>query len=114
MATYEEARQCPKCGQSGEDAKTIPAPTTAHLARGTTIHLIYCRQKLCKWFDTCWQVQVNPDGSIPEPKDHTGEPKLYANVEGHNELAKKIEEALMIQREREVTPDQREIRNPRG
>lgn len=112
--TFEEARNCPRCGMPGEDRQTIPAPPAAGLKRGTTIHLIYCVTEMCRWFDTCWHVQINPDGSIPPPKDHTGEPKLYANIEGHDELAKKIQEALELQRLQEIEPGKREIRNPRG
>jgi hypothetical protein len=113
LSTFEEAKLCPKCNQPGEDMQTIPAPAQARLPRGTTIHLIYCRTELCRWFDTCWQVQVNPDGSVPAPKDHTGEPKLYANIEGHDEIAQQIRDALALQVIAETKPGS-EIRNPRG
>lgn len=111
LTTLEEAKKCPRCSLPGEDRKVIPAPAAAHLPRGTTIHLIYCMTELCPWFQTCWQVQVNADGSIPAPKDHTHEPKVYAGIEGHDDLAEKIREALMLQREMEVKPGG-EINNP--
>lgn len=114
LPTFEEARLCPRCNQPGEDRTTIPAPAAANLKRGTTIHMIYCTTKLCPWYDTCWNVQVNPDGSIPAPRNHKGEPKLYANIEGHDDLAAKIQEALMLQRKMETDPGRREIRNPRS
>lgn len=85
---------------------------SANLPRGTMIHLIYCETELCPWYNTCWQVQVNPDGSIPYPKDHRGEPKLYANIEGHDQLAAQIRDALELQRLKEIKPGNREVRNP--
>lgn len=114
LTTLEEAKICPRCGQPGEDRMTLPAPAAANFKAGTTIHMIYCMVKVCRWYETCWQVQVNPDGSIPAPRDHTGEPKIYANIEGHTDLANKIQEALMLQREMEIDPGRREIRNPRS
>jgi hypothetical protein len=109
--TFEEAKLCPKCGLPGEDrlSKSAKAPG---LKPGTTIHHIYCTSQTCPWYNTCWMVQVNPDGSVPPPSNHKGEKKIYAGFEGHDDLAKQIQESLMAQREREIDPDRREIRNP--
>lgn len=107
--TFEQAKRCPKCGKPGEDSpKTTPGP------KGSRVHQIFCRTELCPWYNTPWMVQVNRDGTIPPPQDHTRSPKVYEGFEGHDELAKQIMEALEIQRQMETDPDQsrHEIRNP--
>ena len=96
-STYEEAKRCPKCSQPGEVGPIYPAPEQARLPKGTTIHVVYCRNKLCTWFDTAWNVQVNPDGSVPPPKNHRGEPKLYAGVKDHDTLADRIVRGMQEQ-----------------
>lgn len=105
--TFEEAKQCPKCGKPGEDRSVTPAP---NLPIGTTLHHIYCTTELCPWYNTAWVVQVNKDGSIPAPKNHTGEPKHYQQLDDPD-LEKRIIEALELQREME-TQKGSEIRNP--
>lgn len=109
--TFEEAKVCPKCAKPGEDRMTKPAGRDLPL--GTTIHMIYCNTELCPWYNTCWMVQVNPDGSIPPPKNHTMSPKLYSGFEGHNEEAERVLAYVKAEeaRQREVGA---EIRNPRG
>lgn len=109
LTTMEEAKLCPKCGRTGEDRKTLQV---RGMAKGTTVHLIYCVTELCRWFGTPWQVQVNPDGSVPAPKNHTGQPKLYANIEGHDDQAKQLIEQLKKNAQAETEPGT-EIRNGR-
>jgi len=29
-----------------------------------------CRNEACRWFDSPWVIQVNPDGSVPPPTAH--------------------------------------------
>lgn len=82
--TFEEAKRCPRCDKPGEDVSVRPAP---NLPRGTKIHTIFCRTPFCRWQDTCWFVQENPDGTVPHARDHSGEPKHYLGFEGHNERA---------------------------
>lgn len=106
--TFEEAKVCPKCGKPGEDTSSIAAPG---LPRGTRVHTIFCRTELCRWHNTCWYVQVNPDGSVPVAKNHSGEPKLYAGFEGHDDRAKDIIAGLKAQAEAETEPGA-EVRNP--
>ena len=113
LTTFEEAKLCPKCGRTGEDRAQIPAPRDAKLPRGTKIHFIYCVTELCRWFNTPWQVQVNPDGSIPAPRNHSGEHKVYANIEGHDDMALALAKNLKQQFEDEQDPDKREIRRGR-
>lgn len=91
LPAFEEAKLCPKCGKPGEDRKSTPAP---NMPRGTTLHFIYCMTELCPWFDTCWMVQVNVDGTIPEKKDHTFTKKEYVGFEGHDQRAMALIEEL--------------------
>ena len=106
--TFEEAKRCPKCGQPGEEGKWTRGP------RGSKVWQIWCRRELCPWYNTPWMVQVNPDGSVPPPQDHTHSPKVYEGFENHDEIAKQIMETLELQQKLEVDPDQskHEIRNP--
>jgi hypothetical protein len=107
--TYEEAKLCPKCGKPGEVTRDLPAGRG--LPKGTRVHEITCRTKLCPWEDTPWMVQVNPDGSIPPPQDHTRSPKVYVGFEGHDEAAKTILQSLQRQYEAEQHKGA-ELRNP--
>ena len=87
---YQEATRCPECKEPGNVRVKRPAPPQAGLPRGTTVHVVYCENKRCEWFNTSWLVQVNPDGSIPVPRDHTGEPKLYQGFEEHAAMAQRV------------------------
>jgi hypothetical protein len=108
ITTYEEAKKCPKCGRVGEVRGKRQAP---NLPRGTMIHTVYCVTELCKWFDTPFYVQVNPDGSVPPPRNHTGEKKHYIGFEGHDDLAKRIVDNVRAQHEKEKD-EHYEIKNP--
>lgn len=108
----EEATRCPKCGKPGEDRKTLNVGGKNGLPIGTKVHLIYCTTKLCRWYNTCWQVQVRPDGTIPDPKNHTGSrDKIYAGFEGHDDQAKNLIENLK-EMERAQQEGHAEIQNP--
>jgi hypothetical protein len=61
-ATWEEARRCSRCHESGE-SRGGKRPT---LRAGVFVVLVYCRTESCSWFDTAWPVQINEDGSIPD------------------------------------------------
>jgi len=60
-STYEEARRCPRCEQPGVDIGNRRGP------HGSRLHTIQCKTSRCRWFNTNYTVQVNSDGSIPEP-----------------------------------------------
>ena len=84
-ATWDDAIQCPRCGLSGEhmpkEKKQIGIRDGAGnriqgVTPGSRLEKIYCRNSRCKWFNTNWTVQVNPDGSIPEPDTHR-RPRQY-------------------------------------
>lgn len=59
--TFEEAKRCPKCNEPGQEAGSRSQ------RGGGEIKTIYCRNPRCAWNDTSWIVQVNADGSIPDP-----------------------------------------------
>lgn len=71
-STYEEAKRCPRCGKPGEDRQTtrVKNPREKGVEPGTSVHMIYCTTPVCRWYDTSWAVQVNPDGSVPPPNMH--------------------------------------------
>jgi len=75
QSTYEEATRCPKCKVPGQVTSKTPARGDAR--PGTTVHMVYCRNDQCQWFDTNWVVQVNPDGSVPPPQNHGAHNKNY-------------------------------------
>lgn len=63
MTTYEEAKRCPRCGEMGEHASELDRSLSS--PRGAKLTQFFCRNNRCKWFNTSWAVQVNPDGTIP-------------------------------------------------
>lgn len=68
QTTLEEARRCAKCKQPGVFVgKRLVRPRPG-IKTGTYIHNFRCENTRCRWYMTiCRSVQVNPDGSIPEP-----------------------------------------------
>lgn len=64
MTTYEEAKRCPRCEEPGQVIGQTHGP------RGSQIHQIQCRNSRCKWFNTAYVVQVNADGTIPDPVEN--------------------------------------------
>lgn len=58
LTTFEKAKRCPKCDQPGE------ASLHKNLPRGGKVYTVMCRNEKCRWFDTGWAVQVNPDGEV--------------------------------------------------
>lgn len=65
--TLEELSHCPICGHAGEKGPVfnLMDPVTGK-ATGKKSHIFQCKNKLCRWFENgSWQIQVNPDGTIP-------------------------------------------------
>lgn len=62
--SYQEAIQCPRCGLTGKDdgKRSVDGGT-----RGAQLHIRRCMNPRCKWYDTTWTIQVNPDGTVPDP-----------------------------------------------
>lgn len=68
-STYEEAKRCPICKESGE--KTGDSSAGVRARPGTRIHSFTCRNARCRWHDGApWVVQINPDGTVPAPNTH--------------------------------------------
>jgi hypothetical protein len=86
----DEAKQCPKCKQPGE----LEDKAVAKNSDGSKVVNVYCRNPRCKWFNTPWLVQINADGTIPDPVDHTKRQKEYVGFEDHDRIAAQIKQAL--------------------
>jgi hypothetical protein len=112
--TYEQATRCPKCEQPGEvtGKRPVEASLRDGIRIGTMLHTVYCRNERCTWNDTCWFVQVNPDGTVPAAKDHRGKPKKYENFPT-DEQTKRVVDAVQRQLDAEMSGEG-EIRNPHG
>jgi hypothetical protein len=91
-STYEEATRCPKCGKPGDVRSKQAAPKT--LLPGTQIHHVYCITELCRWYNTAWMVQVNRDGSVPPPTNHTGRNKMYIQDKDADRMAAEIRASI--------------------
>jgi hypothetical protein len=108
MATFEEAKQCPKCKQPGEEGKFI---VSADRQSGSKTVQIFCRNNRCKWFNTPWTVTVKADGSVPDPQDHSRRPKTYTGFEDHDRIARQVQAAIEADEARAVEGG--EIRYPK-
>lgn len=109
MTSFEEAKRCPKCELPGEDMGATPK-TSPNTGKPVKVHTIFCRNDVCKWFNTSWIVQVNDDGTIPEPYSQLGRKQFPAVSE---ESATRIRENIEAQLRAE-TQGGAEIRNPNG
>lgn len=106
--TFEMARRCSKCGQPGELVGKRPVPRRVGIQAGAQLYQFVCMNERCRWFNTiCRIVQVNPDGSIPEPV--TRRAKEFPAVP---DLSKEVNERLARQLELE-TQGGGEIPRPR-
>jgi hypothetical protein len=105
--TFEEAKLCPKCGLPGEEGN----PTPARNGRGqpVKVFLIWCRNEACKWFNTNWVVQINPDGTVPTAFSQVGD-KQYPRLS--QESQSRIEDNIMRQLKAE-TQAGAEVINPK-
>jgi len=104
---YEEAKLCPKCGKPGEVRGSHPAPPGRGIQRGTMLEMCYCTTKSpfeCSWYNTCWMIQVNPDGTVPPPKNHTFSQKEYIADPNADAIIAQINESLAQQQVAETKP----------
>lgn len=84
MANYTDAIVCPQCGLTGNVRKKIKDGPNS-------LHMVYCENERCSWFDTPWNVTVRPDGSVPDPQIHMGQ-KHYKVSKSDVERARQISE----------------------
>jgi len=108
--TFEQAKECPKCGKPGEDVETKHRWSDTQGAR-VELHIIFCRNPLCIWLDTNWIVQVNPDGSIPQAYSQLG-PKQFPKLSQETET--RIQDNIRKQLEAETQEGGSEVYNPHG
>jgi len=106
--SLEEAQKCPKCERPGEIVREEPKVLDGY--RKVKLLHIYCRTPLCPWLNTPYFVQVNEDGSIPQPYSQLGE-KQFPKFS--QETMTRIEDSIRAQLDAEVKPGA-EVRNPRG
>jgi hypothetical protein len=65
--TLEEARRCPKCEQPGQEAGEQRV-TGRDVTRGAKLRSYLCMNQRCRWYgQVCRLIQINPDGTIPQP-----------------------------------------------
>lgn len=83
--TWEEARRCPRCKNPGVESEAEGRRLTSApgVTRGAQIHVIYCLNEHCRWYNTSWTVQTNPDGTIPPPT--TNRQKFFRPLPGVSE-----------------------------
>lgn len=101
-ATWQDAIACPKCGLTGEQQRNVrqlqPQPG---VTRGGRLYTFICRNSRCKWFNTPWEVQVNPDGTIPDPDLPRGEKRFKPLDPALQERARhqfeNLQEAMIMQ-----------------
>lgn len=80
-ASFEEATRCPKCNEPGELGVNRPGPDKS------TIHFVWCRNQVCKWFDTNWIVQQLEDGTVPvrPTQDHRAHQKTFPAIPSYTQ-----------------------------
>jgi hypothetical protein len=95
---YEEAKRCPKCGLPGEVVSTLPSRDSR--GRPCKVETIKCQNysldgstALCTWSGTTWIVQINQDGSIPDPNSSPG-PKQFEFNSTHETMGRHYLESL--------------------
>lgn len=77
MATFEEASRCPKCEQPGRPGSPQPSAKP-----GVRVVPVTCENERCRWYNTGWLVQLNPDGSVPDPSETPRGPKQFDRADG--------------------------------
>jgi hypothetical protein len=64
-----------------------------------------CKNTACKWYNTGWSVQFNPDGSIPDARDRTQDDREPRRFERVNPLLFNQRSAAMLRRADEINRD---------
>lgn len=114
--TFEEAKHCPRCKKPGKETKTT-RQYSRESRQTVEMHYIECVTELCSWFGTCWIVQTNEDGSLPNPESTSSllrkkqYPALTPGEE--SEIISRIEQNLGQQLNAETNMQGHgEVRNP--
>jgi hypothetical protein len=95
----------------GDDRSSTPIKDKELKFGEAVVHMIYCVNDRCTWYNTAWSVQVNPDGTIPPPQNHRHSQKKYGL-----QLPDASQRALVDNLQRQLDAEQTEgaeIRSPR-
>lgn len=60
VLTFEDAKNCPKCGSQGKVVRTD------RTTDGGKLNVVHCQNDKCTWFNTGWTVQTKSDGTLYE------------------------------------------------
>lgn len=100
--TLSEAKRCPFCKQPGLEVGEIPLTRAlvkdADVKQGTKLLMVECRNERCSDFEGVRPIQINPDGTIPQP---SMDPiKKYPKVQDMTDAyQQRLEAELAAQRE---------------
>jgi protein involved in polysaccharide export with SLBB domain len=97
VTTLEEASRCPKCLQPSKYSHEAPVPLRNKdgsrkfgVEPGTVLKVYICENVRCRWHTQVSRIiQVNPDGSIPEP-----ETKRIKEFPARPDLVKQVQDQL--------------------
>lgn len=102
--TFEEARRCPRCEQPGTEIGQKTGRVRG-ATRGAVFHEIACMNERCRWHNTTWVVQTNPDGTVPQAQTERREKFFHRLPERNQEDIDRQMNALLnqqLQRNQEV------------
>lgn len=89
MATFEDRQTCRKCGVLAREALLAQVHPGGFKTYSAT-----CNNENCEWNGINWLFDVNPDGSIPEPKTHR---KAYPKIPDRTEEVRESLDRLLSQ-----------------
>lgn len=91
MASWDEAKRCPRCNKPGAEAGQKSD------GGGGKLKFLECQNDQCVWFEEKWVVQVRADGTIPDPSESAGQrafPPQDNAVFGSDDQFEQVREAL--------------------
>jgi hypothetical protein len=104
MASWEEARRCPRCGTAGVEVGQQSD------GGGGKIKVLECHNEACSWGETHerFMVQIRHDGTIPDPEESAGQrafPAASNAVFGSDAEFEAVREALRAQNNQMGKPE---------
>lgn len=89
--TFEEAKRCPKCGESG----VIAGDKRSRYGERTVT--IKCMNSRCLWYkETARVIDVKPDGTIPDPTKYRHK-RFPALPNLTNEMRERVDRQLDLE-----------------
>ncbi|SRR6266568_3007238 len=107
---YEESHRCPFCNEPGKLLNKIPIRRVG-VPRGTVVETLECYSERCPQYmppvlvgtsttqpaiRNRWQVQVNPDGSIPPKGSGATGPKAFESTPEWKDVAQVARDQLRL------------------